>query len=155
MCLFLYSNALCSSLPKFRKGILAIVFCQKLDTIQFDTPSKTRKKLEKQRTLEFEQQKSSRKPRVRFETYTTESLVEVDPELASIMKKKTKHNHGDTKSSTKSENQLVFDVGTIIFMKFESENWTKLIRLNTNQNTNFKIGLFRRHNFENYRRSSL
>ena len=84
-----------------------------------------------------------------------ESLVEVDPELSSIMKKKSKHNHGDTKSSTKSENQLVFDVGTIIFIKFESENWTKLIRLNPNQNINCKIGLFRRHNFENYRRTSL
>ena len=75
------------SLPKFRKGILALICCKKLSSIKLDTPTQARKIVSKQKTLEHNQSwPSAKKPvlsRVRFQSTNLDSIVEIDSESTS------------------------------------------------------------------------
>ena len=77
------------SLPKFRKGILALICCKKLSSIKFDPPAPTqgRKIVEKQKNLEHNLSwPSAKKPvlsRVRFQSTNLDSIDEIDSESTS------------------------------------------------------------------------
>jgi hypothetical protein len=75
------------SLPKFRKGILALICCKKLGSIKFDPPTQARKRIAKQKTLEHNLSwPSAKKPvlsRVRFQSTNLDSIDEIDSESSS------------------------------------------------------------------------
>ena len=75
------------SLPKFRKGILALICCKKLSSIKFDPPNQARKIVSKQKTLEHNLSwPSAKRPvlqRVRFQSTNLDSIDEIDSESTS------------------------------------------------------------------------
>ena len=82
-------SILLSSLPKFRKGILAFIRCQELNSADFqsDSPIQTQKKFEAQQSLTNQtgmpNSTKSPTPRVRFDSHKSEktifdSIVEID-----------------------------------------------------------------------------
>lgn len=145
-----------SSLPKFRKGILAFIRCKELNTADFqtDSPIHTQKK--------FEDYKKRPSPRVRFDSHKSEktifdSINEIDLLSKNTNNKPSQTNQAIRWSKPTSQKKVTFAVETVIMTQNqENVKIAKLIRFRAGHKQNFKIALLHRHNCtDNFRRTSL
>ena len=156
-----------SSLPKFRKGILAFIRCKELNTVDFqtDTPIQTQKKLEAQQSLTNQivrpNSKKRPSPRVRFDSHKSEksifdSIDEIDTNDTTDNKPSQK-SQAIRWSKPTSQKKVTFAVETVIMtQKQENVKLAKLIRFRAGHIQNFQIVLLHRHNCtDNFRRTSL
>jgi hypothetical protein len=160
---------LLSSLPKFRKGILAFIRCKELNTVDFqtDSPIQPQKKFEAQQSLKSQlvmpNSKKRPPPRVRFDSVKSEKTIFDDIDII-VSNDTTKNNHPSQKSQAirwskpTSQKKVTFAVETVIMTQKEENKVAKLIRFQAGHNyrQNFQIALLHRHNCaDNFRRTSL
>ena len=156
-----------SSLPKFRKGILAFIRCKELNTVDFqtDSPIQTQKKLEAQHSLTNQivrpNSKKRPSPRVRFDSHKSEKSIfdfidEIDTNYTTDNKPSQK-SQAIRWSKPTSQKKVTFAVETVIMtQKQENVKMAKLIRFRAGHIQNFQIVLLHRHNCtDNFRRTSL
>ena len=158
-----------SSLPKFRKGILAFIRCKQLNTVDFqtDTPIQTQKKLEAQQSLTKQivrpNSKKRPSPRVRFDSHKSEksifdSIDEIDTRNDTTDNKPSQKSQAIRWSKPTSQKKVTFAVETVCCMTQKQENvkMAKLIRFRTGHIQNLQIVLLHRHNCtDNFRRTTL
>ena len=156
-----------SSLPKFRKGILAFIRCKELNTVDFqtDSPIQAQKKFETQQSLTNHNfmpiSKKRPPPRVRFDSYKSEKTI--FDHIDEIESNDTTNNKPSQKSQAirwskpTSQKKVTFAVETVIMtQKQENVKMAKLIRFRAGHIQNFQIVLLHRHNCtDNFRRTSL
>ena len=158
-----------SSLPKFRKGILAFIRCKELNTVDFqtDSPIQAQKKFETQQSLTNHNfmpiSKKRPPPRVRFDSYKSEKTI--FDHIDEIESNDTTNNKPSQKSQAiirwskpTSQKKVTFAVETVIMTQNEENKVAKLIRFRAGHNyrQNFQIALLHRHNCtDNFRRTSL
>ena len=157
-----------SSLPKFRKGILAFIRCKQLNTVDFqtDSPIQTHKKFEATQSLTKQivrpNSKKRPSPRVRFDSHKSEksifdSIDEIDTRNDTTDNKPSQKSQAIRWSKPTSQKKVTFAVETVIMtQKQENVKMAKLIRFRAGHIQNFQIVLLHRHNCtDNFRRTSL
>ena len=151
-----------SSLPKFRKGILAFIRCKELNTLDFqtDSPIQTQKKFEAMLSSGG-YRKSKPSPRVRFDSHKSEktifdSINEIDS-IKNTNNKPSQTNQAIRWSKPTSQKKVTFAVETVMMTQNqENVKMAKLIRFRAGHKQNFQIALIHRHNCtDNFRRTSL
>ena len=167
----MYGNFIFSfsfSIPKFRKGILALLTCQDVSTIYLDSPIQNQKKYEIRQNgtnMSWPTTKKRPKPRVRFESddITLDSFNEIysaseeedTPEAPRKYQNRLKKSKKEINSE--SQNQVSFDIETVVIMSKSQENGrlSKLIKFSVGNVQKYEIALLHPHDNNASRRTSL
>ena len=149
--LFFYFS-LFFSLPKFRKGILALLSCQSLSSIDLDNP------IQSWRGSSWPKSKKRPKARARFKSdeITLESFGDILTNQTTLTEKRTTFSKSPIKSSTlPEEKRVTFDIKTVVIMTDENGGSSKLFRFNVENVQKYEVALLQNQNLDNNRRVSL